>query len=252
MTARGLLVGAIVAGSLVCASEASAQSPTPASDNWQVQFVPYLWGSGLDGQVGVGNRTADVDASFSNILNHLQFAAMGLADVSRGHFTLLTDALFINVRDQQATPGPLFSSVSPQQKMFIFTPAAGYRLLDSSDGSLDVLGGVRVWHLDSRLQFEPGLLPAVTVQASKTWPDAIFGVRGRRTLSEKLWVSAYGDAGAGGADFTYQLVGTAGVDLHRRYALVFGYRVLSVNYDKNNVLLDTRMKGPLFGFSIKL
>jgi hypothetical protein len=85
---------------------------------------------GLDGQVGIGNRTAEVDASFSNILSHLHFAAMGLADARRNKFVVLTDALYTDVRGQAATPGPLFSSVSPQQKLFILTPVAGYRDLD--------------------------------------------------------------------------------------------------------------------------
>jgi hypothetical protein len=36
-----------------------------------------------------------------------------------------------------------------------------------------------------------------------------------------------------------------------RYALVFGYRYLDVNYDKNDFLFDTAMTGPLFGLTIK-
>jgi hypothetical protein len=76
-------------------------------------------------------------------------------------------------------------------------------------------------------------------------------VRARKTLPRRWWASAYGDLGAGGSDFTYQISGDAGLDIHERYALVLGYRYLSVNYDKNDFLFDTAMKGPLFGFTIK-
>jgi hypothetical protein len=70
------------------ASTASAQprSPQTATGEWRFELVPYLWGSGLEGQVGVLNQTADVDASFWNILDHLHFAAMGMADAQKVSF----------------------------------------------------------------------------------------------------------------------------------------------------------------------
>jgi hypothetical protein len=252
MSIRCLVVG-VSAGLMLCTSPAFAQSSSaqPPTDEWQLEVVPYLWGSGIEGPVGIGNRTADVDASFSNILSHLHFAAMGLADAQRDKFVVLTDVIYTDLRGQHATPGPLFSSVDPQQRLFILTPEAGYRVLDSEDASLDVVGGIRYWRLKSELEFQSGVLPGIGLEASRGWTDAIVGVRARRTLSDKWWASAYGDLGAGGSDFTYQIVGNAGLDIHERYALVFGYRYLNVNYEKNDFLFDTAMKGPLFGFTIK-
>ena len=88
------VVFVMVAVVMLGASRASAQSATPTSspEDWQVEVVPYLWGSGIDGPVGVGSRTADLDASFCNILSHLHFAAMGLADARRDKLVVLTDA----------------------------------------------------------------------------------------------------------------------------------------------------------------
>ena len=192
-----------------------------------------------------------LDASFSNILSHLHFAAMGLADARRDRFVVLTDVMYSDLRGQDATPGPLFSSVEPQQRLFILTPEAGYRLLDSDDASLDVVGGIRYWRLKSELEFQPGVLPGIGLQASRGWTDGIVGVRAKRTLPRRWSASAYGDIGAGGSNLTYQIVGNAGLNIRERYPLLFGYRYLSVDYDKNNFLFDTAMKGPLFGFTIK-
>ena len=234
-------------------SGASAQSAAPPSspEDWQFEVVPYLWGTGIDGPVGVGNRTVDLDASFRNILSHLHFAAMGLVDARRDRFIVLTDAIYTDLRGHRATPGPLFSRVDPQQRLFILTPEAGYRLLDTGDSSLDVVGGIRYWHLKSELQFQAGLLPGFGVEGSRGWVDGIAGVRARKDLPRRWWASAYGDLGAGGSDFTYQIVANAGLDIHERYALDFGYRYLSVDYDNDGFLFDTAMKGPLFGFTIK-
>lgn len=262
MSTRYLVLG-LAAGLMLYTSPASAQSasaaaavpsttpPPSATEAWQVEVVPYLWGSGIEGPVGIGNRTADIDASFANILNHLHFAAMGLAEARRDKLVVLTDTIYSDLRGQRATPGPLFSRVDPQQRMFILTPEGGYRILDSGDASLDVVGGIRYWRLKSELQFQSGVLPGIGLEASRNWVDGIVGARARKTLPRKWWASAYGDLGAGGSDFTYQIVGNAGLDIRERYALVLGYRYLKVDYDKNEFLFDTAMKGPLFGFTIK-
>ena len=45
-------------------------------DRWNIMFTPYLWGVSLDGTTAVGPLPpVDVDASFSDILVNLNFAA---------------------------------------------------------------------------------------------------------------------------------------------------------------------------------
>ena len=65
---------------LSCAPCTSAQSAPQhsGSEGWRFQEIPYLWGPSLNGRLGVNDRTADVHASFSNILDHLHFAVMNL------------------------------------------------------------------------------------------------------------------------------------------------------------------------------
>jgi hypothetical protein len=251
MNIRAFVVGVVVS-LMVCAEETSAQSvsPPPSAD-WQFEFVPYLWGSGMKGVVGIGSHSADIDASFSDILSHLHFAAMGLTEARRGRLVSLTDLVYTDLRGQHATPGPLFSSVNPKQRLFILTPAAGVRLVDADGATWDLVGGVRFWHSKSELQFGSGVLPGVDMEASRNWVDAIAGVRARMALSSNWWAGVYGDVGGGGSDVTFQLNGTAGWDIGPRYALVIGYRYLDVDYDNDDVLLDTAIKGPLFGFIFK-
>jgi hypothetical protein len=239
---------------LLCVPYLFGQSapPQPGSEGWRFEEVPYLWGSGINGRVGIGDRSANVDASFGNVLNHLHFAFMNFFEANwNKKVVLLTDLVYVDVRGVRATPGPLFSSVKPNQKLFLLTPVGGYRVLDNSRVSVDVVGGIRYWHLNSELQFEPGVLPGIDLQEGRGWVDGILGLQGKWFFARTWWVKGYGDLGGGGSNFTYQIFGTAGVDIHTRYALSFGYRYLNVDYDKDHFLFDTAMKGPLVGFLIK-
>jgi hypothetical protein len=230
------------------------QSPSsqPSSEGWEVQTTPYLWGMSIHGRIGVGDRTADVDASFGNILDHLHFAFMNLAEATwNKQFVVLTDLVYADLRGYRATPGPLFSGVNPNQKLLLLSPEGGYRILDKSEGSVDLIGGIRYWHLKTELQFQPGVLPGIDAEGTRGWVDGILGLRGKAYLPKRWWVSGYGDLGGGGSNFTYQIIGTAGVDIHKHYALVLGYRYLNVDYDKDRFLFDTAMKGPVFGFTFK-
>ena len=226
--------------------------PAASSEGWRFQVIPYLWGSDFKGRVGIGDRTADVDASFADIFKELNFAFMGTFQATRDRFVTLADIMYLNLSDERATPGPLFSNADAIQRSFILSPEAGYRIVGSESAFVDVLGGIRFWHVNGELKLGQGLLPAVDVEGSKNWVDGIFGLRGRASLSPTWHISGYGDIGGGGSNLTYQVLGVAGADIGQRYAVVFGYRYLNLNYNKDRFLFDNGMGGPVFGFVIKL
>ena len=54
---------------------------------------------------------------------------------------------------------------------------------------------------------------------------------------------AAGDGGGGGSRDTWQAYTSLGYDAWSRWRLGTGYRVLAVNYDRNDFLFDTRSEG---------
>ncbi|HEV7473955.1 MAG TPA: hypothetical protein VGN90_07895 [Pyrinomonadaceae bacterium] len=230
------------------------RSPQAAdADKWHFQFSPYFWLAGLHGTGGVGNRTTGVDMSFGDVFGSLKFALMGVVEARKGKFVLLVDTEYVSIEDDKATPGPFFSDVTAQFKTFIFDPEVGYRLYDDPDkgASVDVLGGIRVWHVSTELDFGAGILPAVHLDGSRNWVDAIVGLRGKTNVSEKVFVSGKFDLGGGGSKFTWQAFGGLGYNVSPRVALIGGYRVLDVNYDKDNFVYDMNQRGPIMGLGFK-
>jgi hypothetical protein len=223
------------------------------ADKWQFQFSPYFWLAGVHGTAGVGNRTTTVDMSFGDVFDSLKFAFMGVFEARKGKWVVLTDLEYVSLKDERATPGPLFSSATARFKTFIFDPEVGYRLYEDPDkgASVDVLGGVRVWHVSTQLDFGAGILPAQQIQGSRTWVDGIAGLRGKAAVSEKIFVSGKFDLGGGGSKFTWQLFGGLGYNLTPKIALIGGYRVLDVNYNKNSFIYDMNQRGPIMGLGFK-
>ena len=233
----------------------SSETPVPQTvdaDKWQFQFSPYFWLAGLHGVGGVGNRTTRVDESFSDVFDALNFAFMGTFEARKGKFISLTDLEYVSVSDDKATPGPLFSSVDAGFKTFIFDQEVGYRVLDNSEGAtLDVLGGARVWRVKTDFEFGAGILPATRIEASRSWVDAVGGLRGKMALSEKLFLTGKFDLGGGGSQFTWQVFAGGGYNINPKIALIFGYRVLDVDYDKNNFVYDMNQRGPIVGLGFR-
>lgn len=230
------------------------RSPQAADDDkWHFQFSPYFWLASLHGTGGVGNRTTEVDESFSDIFHSLKFALMGVVEARKGKFVLLVDTEYVSIEDDRATPGPFFSDVTAKFKTFIFDPEVGYRVFAKPEKgqSIDVVGGIRVWHVSTELNFGAGILPAVTLDGSRNWVDAIVGLRGRTALSEKVFLSGKFDLGGGGSKFTWQFFGGLGYNIKPNIALIGGYRVLDVNYNKDNFVYDMNQRGPIMGLGFK-
>ena len=232
---------------------ADSQSNQPAStDKWQFQLSPYLWIATISGRSGIGQQIIDTEVSVKDTGVELNFGFMSTFEARKNRLVIVTDLQYSDLSTERGNPGPLFSSTRASFKTFVLDPEAGYRILDSENGSsVDVLGGIRYWHLDATLAFRAGILPATDVSRSRDWVDGVFGLAGRAKLSPRWYITGKADLGGGGSNFTYQLFGGVGVNVGKRYALIGGYRDLSVNYNKDNFLFDQSLHGPVFGFGIR-
>lgn len=240
----------------VAKTTSETSSPVPQStptDKWQFQFSPYFWLAGLHGTTGTPNRTVQVEESFSDIFHSLNFAFMAVFEARKDKFVVITDLEYVSIEDDRATPGPLFSDVNAKIKTFIFDPEVGYRVFEDPEKGafVDVVGGARIWHISTDFTFGAGILPGTQVDASRTWVDGVGGLRGKAALSEKVFLTGKFDLGGGGSKFTYQIFGGGGYNVTKNIALIFGYRVLDVNYDRNNFVYDMNQRGPIMGVGFK-
>jgi hypothetical protein len=236
-------------------SNTTSSSQTASSEEWEFSVTPYVFFAGLKGAVGVQRQTAVVDARFPDIFRNLDFAMMGTFEARKGNWMILTDAMYMSLSGKRVTPSPFFSDIDVEVKQTIIDPEVGYRVVRHERGAIDLLAGVRIWHVKPHLTFQPRILPLVDVEESKNWADPVVGVRGIANLSPRVFVTGKFDVGGFGvgSDFTGQAFGAAGFQIKPRIALLGGYRYLRADYvSDEGFVYKTTMSGIMLGAKFKL
>ena len=229
-------------------SAPTSSSPAP-SPEWEFAVTPYLFTAGLSGVVGARGRSVTLDADFGGVLSRLDFGFMGTFEARKGNFVFFSDSVYIKLSNDRDTPGSLFSNVRTESKLFIVDPEVGYRVVNLERGFIDLLAGIRIWHLKNGITLGAGRLPQVDVSESKNWADPVVGARGIYSLSPRLYLTGKFDVGGFdvGSHATGQLFGGVGINVKPRLALIGGYRYLAVNYESDGFIYNTNMHGPIFG-----
>jgi len=229
---------------------AATAAQTSTNDNhWHFGFAPYFYLTGISGTVGARGRQLEIDANFGKIWENLDVGLMGTFEARKNRFVFLGDLMWVKLSQERDTPGRFYSTAKLGISLFILDPEAGYRILRSDRGSLDVLGGVRIWSVETNVNVTTGLLPGFDVSQRKTWAAPVVGLRGLYGLSSKFYLTTKFDIGGGiGADFTTQVFAGVGYRITPHIALAGGYRYLLVDYDDDSgFIFNTRMNGFVFG-----
>lgn len=227
---------------------------TPDSE-WHIAVAPYLYMTGLSGEVGARGRSFDVDLSFGDILSDFSIGLMGTVEARKKRFVILSDLIWLRLKEEREnTPPAAFSSSEVRVKTFIWDPEIGYRVFESDRGFFDVLGGFRMMSVGVAIDTTSGILPGFSAEQRKTWATPVGGFRGVVNVSEKVFLSTKFDIGGGlGADFTTQIYAGGGFKLKPNMALIAGYRYLKTDYDDDGgFLFDTSMNGMIVGLKIQL
>jgi hypothetical protein len=244
-----LAVGAPIA--LFAASAAKAQQQGAPQASWEFTIAPYAWGAGVNGTVGVGDRTADVDISVGDIIDQVDIAVMLATELRHGPLIFLLDGFYVELSDDAAVPVPPLTSANVGERQLMLQPEVGFTIVSGPTGALDLLGGIRYWHFRTTLDLLKDGTSAFNTEDTKDWVDAVLGARYRLRLGARWPVMILGDVGTGGSKFTWQALGSLGFDLARCCTLIGGYRYLHFDYEHSGFTEDLGMSGPLLGLAFR-
>jgi hypothetical protein len=248
---RTALAAATFAAGMLGGWSAAAQE---ADSDWHVRLTPYIWATGISGDVTAPYPLPgrEVEADFGDILDHINGAFLGTADVRYQRFGVLGDVVYLNVGGGKTRNPTNLPTIGTKVKLATTTAtlAGYYRVHDGERGSVDLLGGLRYDHFETKLSATAGG-PGIGRKVSKEWTDPIVGVRGTMRTGPRGSVTGYADYGGFGINDStvWQLVGTYNYQWKDNVGVVAGLRYWSLKLDKPVLDYDLDIFGPLVGIS---
>ena len=228
------------------------QYPTGGSsgDSWRVGISIYGWFPGVHGTTGVLGHNASVHESFSDVFHVLKGIIPIAVEADKGRFVMPIDYLWMKLGIDNGIPINDFgqTSINTHLTESIFTPKLGYRVVDGEHLKVDVLGGIRYWYIGLNNTLEPS---GVGNSRSASWVDGLGGARFILPMGEKAAVTISGDAGAGGANLDYQVLGLLNYNFTPKWGMAVGWRYLDVDYRPSNkqFVFDMITNGPVAGIT---
>lgn len=243
----------------------------PSLSGWEFMVAPYVWLSEVHGHVGVRDRTADVDVSFSDI-----FDKLGNGDLfsASGHYEGRWNKKLITFLDVTGTwvksdaTGRRGGNAEVKSQLYFIETAIGYRVLDLDLGDnrhfgLEPIAGVRYTYNYNKVDGE--IAPGDRIRG-RTFDDHFDEdlidpfIGGRITLDllpDKLDWSFRGDGGGFGvgSDFAWQIVSVFLLRLpwepwNTRLDAAAGYKLYDFHVTNGNKDLQLTFRGPIMGLGI--
>lgn len=247
---------AALAGLLIC-NPAGATAETPPEQleksdaSWTFTAAPYLWATGIDGQVGLlGFPPQPVNLDFGDVLENLDGGFMGVAEARRGRFSVGVDLTYANIGQTVDTPiGFATNTIDATVKTSMITAVAGYDVAPSDDISVDLVGGARYWSVKNKFNFLGGALDGTSVSENADWFDPVVGLKFHSRVSERLDLAGWallGGMGAG-SDEMWDIMAGPSYRVGKRTHIFAGYRAVGVDYSKDGFVYDVIQRGPVFG-----
>jgi hypothetical protein len=253
---RKPLFAAAAVATLLSGQAQAADVAYEDTSGWTFTGAAYLWGAGIAGDVGVFGdgvlnlQPQEVDISFTDILENLEFAFMGLGEARNGRFVMGMDLTYtkVGVTVENPLDGPLdLESIDANTTAWMVTGFGGYSIVDGEDVRVDLIAGARYWSVDNDFELNGGKLDERSFSDGADWIDPLAGVKMRFSLSDDIYVASWGMIGGFGvgSDLMWDVMAGAGYSFTEHFDVFAGYRAVSVDYSDDSFVYDIVQQGPV-------
>jgi hypothetical protein len=161
---RHLAEAVFVVALVLCGALAYAEgtpSGEAAKSKWAFDVIPYFWMAGMDGDVSVRGRESGTSASFSDIVDHLDFMGEVHVEARKDKWGIFFDGSYLDLSITGTVINHPYPSLGPLDGKLDLTEwiielgglyqVARWRLEKGRAVHLDVLGEGRYWKLEGDL-----------------------------------------------------------------------------------------------------
>ncbi|MCP4262201.1 MAG: autotransporter outer membrane beta-barrel domain-containing protein [Planctomycetes bacterium] len=248
------------------------QEQISSSDDWEIRLMPYFWAPSLDADATVNGLSGGVELSFDDIIDYLDFTAMGRAEAWKGKWGLTFDGLYMNLGADgsfQGRRGVTSFAIDADVRLGMADFGLAYRIFEQQFGdnseqrlTVEPYGGLRYAYLRQKINLNVTIAGigsiGTTLGGSEDWVEPFVGGRILWDLNDKMTINVRGDFGGFGigsaSKLTWNLVTGIDYKLSENTSLQAGYRILDIDYSRgsgsNKFGLDAQTKGPILGLTI--
>ena len=231
----------------------SSLSATGAPSEWSFTINAYAWLAGLEGRLRTlpPLRAVDVNIGIGTVLQNLDGAIMATAEARYGRFLVFSDLVASRIapdKSFQAFGYP--ANVGLESGAVIATAMAGYRIVETPQFSLDLLGGARLFSMKNTIDVQT--LPlSISFGKRASWVDGVVGARVIYTLTDKWFMTVIGLGGGISSNYEWDVFGGVGYRFNERLGAFAGYRALKVDYQSGDFIYDALQHGPVLGAQVR-
>lgn len=215
-------------------------------DVWTFKVTPYLWGAGINGDIGTPTLALPVDVTFLDALKDLDFTFCTAVEANLGPWSFLLDGGYVSLsEDDVSTP---IGTVEADYEQWLLQGTAFYQIYAEKQTLVDAGAGLRLFSSDTTINVPTG---RADLNPSDTWTDLVLAARVQQTFMDGFYGTAYADLGGFGlaSDLTWQIMIGAGYELTEQVAVVAFYRYLDYDYSADGFEYDAADDG--FGIGLE-
>ena len=145
---------------------------------WDIRLMPNFWFLSVDADAIINGLSGSVDLSYDDIIDHLDFGAMGRMEAWKGQWGLTFDGLFLNLsadRSFTGRSGITNFAVDADVRIGLADFALAYRLFEQQFGdnneqklTFEPYGGLRYAYLRQKIDLNV-TIPGVECHHTRCW-----------------------------------------------------------------------------------
>jgi len=243
------------------------------SGHWEIRLMPYVWVPTMKADSTINGLTGSIGLNPSDVIEYLDFGAMGRVEAWKGKWGFSFDGLFMNLGASQSFQGRrdlVNFNIDADVRLGIADFALMNRLFEKSFGNnnqqkftFEPYGGLRYGYLRQKIDLNvniPGFGSiGRTFGTSEDWVEPFVGGRLIWDLNNKIAFNVRADAGGFGigsaSDLTWQIVGGMDYKFSKNIILNAGYRYVDFDYSRGSGSdefgIHLKAYGPVLGLTIK-
>ncbi len=196
--------------------------------SWEWNLTPYIWMTGMSGDISVLNQTVPLDISFKDVLKNLKMAAMIHVEAKQGKWSIMFDLVYAKLESSGEVQGLINEkNITGTVKQTILELGAAYNFVTVNNFTLDALFGLRYYDLKIDLDFET----INTIKKGFNFTDPYVGIRFKNNW-DKFGLGGRFDLGGFGigSDISYKYNIYTEYKFSELFQLQFGYQGYTPDY----------------------